>query len=101
MPTYKVFCPLYYKGNIYNLESVDTNSTSIYFSGVADGSYRRIKITQGADGLDDTVVMDKVIELENSSLILNSSTADSTKKFKITVDDSGTLSAIEITESTT
>lgn len=31
-------------------------------------------------------------------LILPSSTADSTKKFKITVDDSGTLSAVEITE---
>lgn len=30
------------------------------------------------------------------SVILNSSTADSTKKFKITVDDSGTLTATEV-----
>lgn len=30
-------------------------------------------------------------------MILNSSTAGSTKKFKITVDDSGTLSATEVT----
>lgn len=32
------------------------------------------------------------------SLILNSSTPDSTKKFKITVDDFGTISATEVTE---
>ena len=31
------------------------------------------------------------------ALILYSSTADSTKKFKITVDDNGTLSATEVT----
>ena len=31
------------------------------------------------------------------TLILHSSTADSTKKFKITVDDNGTLSATEVT----
>ena len=31
------------------------------------------------------------------TLILHSSTADSTKKFKITVDDAGTLSATEVT----
>ena len=30
-------------------------------------------------------------------IILTSSTADSTKKFKITVDDSGTLTATEVT----
>lgn len=35
-----------------------------------------------------------------SSLTLKSSTADSTKKFKITVDDTGTLTATEITETT-
>lgn len=35
--------------------------------------------------------------IEGTALILPSSTANSTKKFKITVDDSGTLSATEIT----
>lgn len=34
---------------------------------------------------------------EMSNVILKSSTADSTKKFKITVDDSGTISATEVT----
>lgn len=33
-----------------------------------------------------------------SSLVIKSSTADSTKKFKITVDDTGTISATEVTE---
>lgn len=37
-------------------------------------------------------------DIENKSIILNSSTKGSTKRFKITVDDSGTLSATEITE---
>ena len=35
--------------------------------------------------------------LETNSIIMNSSTTDSTKKFKITVDDSGTLKATEVT----
>ena len=35
--------------------------------------------------------------VEGKALILSSSTQDSTKKFKITVDDSGTLSATEVT----
>ena len=35
--------------------------------------------------------------LEINSIIMNSSTTDSTKKFRITVDDSGTLSATGVT----
>lgn len=37
------------------------------------------------------------LELGNGYIVLASSTANSTKKFKITVDDTGTLSATEIT----
>lgn len=33
----------------------------------------------------------------DKAIILTSSTSDSTKKFRITVDDSGTLSATEVT----
>ena len=33
----------------------------------------------------------------DKAIILTSSTANSTKQFKITVDDSGTLSATEVT----
>ena len=35
--------------------------------------------------------------VEGTAMIIKSSTANSTKRFKITVDDSGTLSATEVT----
>lgn len=41
-----------------------------------------------------TVVKDYV---DNNEVVINSSTEGSTKKFKITVDDSGTISATEVT----
>lgn len=48
----------------------------------------------------NTVTIKKLDEKfipDMDSVILNSSTTDSTKKFKITVDDSGTISATEVT----
>ena len=41
------------------------------------------------------------VSSDGTSFILNSSTADSTKRFKITVDDSGTLTATEVDEDAT
>ena len=38
----------------------------------------------------------EVVRSGDKEIILSSSTADSTKKFKITVDDSGTISATEV-----
>ena len=40
----------------------------------------------------------KIFQDGDKEFVLCSSTANSTKKFKITVDDTGTLSATEITE---
>ena len=40
---------------------------------------------------------EKPITISAKDIILQSSTAGSTKKFKITVDDSGTISATEVT----
>lgn len=37
--------------------------------------------------------------VDNKEVVVESSTAGSTKKFKITVDDTGALSAVEVTES--
>ena len=45
----------------------------------------------------ETKQLDEKFIPEMTSVILKSSTADSTKRFKITVDDSGTLSATEVT----
>lgn len=47
------------------------------------------------DGLEEVPGSDGEVRV---SYIMNSSTEGSTKKFKLTVDDSGTLSAVEVTE---
>ncbi|MGN0899245.1 MAG: hypothetical protein ACI4OQ_09155, partial [Escherichia coli] len=47
------------------------------------------------DGLEEVAGSDGKVRV---SYIMNSSTEGSTKKFKLTVDDSGTLSAVEVTE---
>lgn len=46
----------------------------------------------------ETTITELTSKIE-SSTILQSTTPGSTKKFKITVDDAGTLSAAEVTES--
>ena len=44
-----------------------------------------------------TPMAEEFLPSEVNELIMNSSTTDSTKKFKITVDDSGAISATEVT----
>ena len=63
--------------------------------------YRKL---EGAGGLTFTTknaneeeVRQKVVLEGDKEIILSSSTSGSTKKFKITVDDSGTISATEVT----
>ena len=58
------------------------NPNPLIFTGAVKGSY------DGSEAL--------TVEIPET-FILHSSTAGSTKKFKITVDDSGTLSATEVT----
>ena len=54
--------------------------------------------TIGISTRTETIVpIDSKYIPDMDSIVLNSSTTDSTKKFKITVDDSGTISATEIT----
>lgn len=48
------------------------------------------------DGLATTTYVDDAVA--NKEFILNSTTEGSTKKFRVTVDDTGTLTAVEITE---
>jgi hypothetical protein len=47
-------------------------------------------------GLATTAYVDNAIA--NKEFILNSTTEGSTKKFRVTVDDTGTLTAVEVTE---
>ena len=58
------------------------NPNPLTFTGAVTGSY------DGSEAL--------TVEIPET-FILHSSTSNSTKKFKITVDDSGTLSATEVT----
>lgn len=70
-------------------------STTTLFS----GSYNDLTDTPtipSTDGLATTTYVDNAVA--NKEFILNSTTEGSTKKFRVTVDDSGTLTAVEITE---
>lgn len=61
-------------------------------------------IVDSTDSIDATTISEVINEIGKNynaapkELVLSSSTPDSTKKFKITVVDNGTISATEITE---
>ena len=63
--------------------------------------YKRLEISNGlkftTKNANEDAVMRKVVLEGDKEIILSSSTSGSIKKFKITVDDSGTLSATELT----
>lgn len=67
-----------------------------FVSGFALGSNVDPEITWDGSTVEIKTLDEKFLP-PVSGLIVKSSTADSTKKFKITVDDSGTISATEIT----
>ena len=91
---------------------IDVDGTTIYFpekgtyflsfgdvtiTGFALGANAEPEITW--DGNTETIkTLDAKYIPEMGSITLLSSTADSTKKFKITVDDSGTIKATEVTD---
>ena len=65
----------------------DYDATFMVFKGSADTS---------DDKLSGTIETYAVPILSNGGIVISSSTTGSTKKFKITVDDSGTISATEV-----
>lgn len=70
---------------------------SLFVTGIASRSSTEPEISW--DGNTGTVKpLDEKFIPPVSGLIVKSSTADSTKKFKITVDDTGSISATEVTE---
>lgn len=67
-------CPLFYNGETYHFETGKKDSSnilSLYFSTVSNSIYKRLKITQGQNGATDTVVMDKEIELNTKSFLVD------------------------------
>ena len=75
----------------YFLASGTTWTTGIAASGAIEPEISWDMNTGTVKQLDEKFIPDM------DSVILNSSTTDSTKKFKITVDDSGKISATEVT----
>ena len=67
----------------------------------ASEAYKRLELFDGltftTKNANKEEVRQKVVLEGDKEIILSSSTSGSTKKFKITVDDSGTISATEVT----
>lgn len=76
-------------GGMLNVSSALNKQTAFTFD-------INIDVTGEAKQLPDICIGEN-IQRVGDDIILSSSTADSTKKFKITVDDSGTLTATEVT----
>ena len=60
--------------------------------------YENVKVIDPLKPLDEKFIPDTVLKDGDKEFILSSSTEGSTKKFKITVDDNGTLTATEVVE---
>ena len=104
-------------GNFYNLGMYQDgeedksywvpiiNYGAFYFQYDETGSstseaYKKLEISDGltftTKNANEDAVRQKVVLEGDKELILSSSTSGSTKKFRVTVDDSGTLKATEI-----
>lgn len=81
----------------YNIEDIENKYAHIVGNGYYDSENKQT-IRSNAYTLDWNGNGCYAGDVECKSMILNSSTEGSTKRFKITVDDNGTISATEITE---
>ena len=61
-------------------------------------NFKTVTISAEGKRLDFSDYINKPITIGAKDIILSSSTANSTKKFRITVDDTGTLKATEVTD---
>lgn len=78
----------------FYLDSI-TDTEIVYKRTLEDGNWVGFKLS----AVDGSPSKNGFIKGVSKEFILASSTADSTKKFKITVDDTGALSAVEVTTS--
>lgn len=78
-----------YQGMLCISSAINVNDTSFTFD-------INITVTEEAKQLPDICIGEN-IQRVGDDITLSSSTPDSTKKFKITVDDSGALTATEVT----
>lgn len=76
-----------------------SETTTLSFTAPSAGLYAQYEVGNPAQtaGTGEFTLRASTGSLYITGLLLKSSTADSTKKFRITVDDSGTLKATEVT----
>lgn len=91
------WAPIVYSGTFY----FRYQQTGSDINPVNREEYKRLEIsdvlTFTTKNANQEAVRQKVVLEGDKEIILSSSTSGSTKKFKITVDDSGTISATEVT----
>lgn len=78
------------------LADVDDVKKGLYIAGALAGIPSLLTIP-GYTGFSVKKLNEKRLPESVDGVIIRSSTADSTKKFKLTVDDSGTITATEVT----
>lgn len=83
----------YYFSSLFSSAS---GSGTLHYAEIVIDNDASVVLTVFDDIVTESYINDKITDKE---LFLTSSTPGSTKKFKITVDDAGTLSAVEVTES--
>ena len=90
--------PIPNTGEDWAYVTYDTSLSSSMFAKTKDyKQYEKLyEVTETIKTLDP-VLLPPTIQRVGDDVILNSSTAGSTKKFKITVDDTGAISATEVT----
>ena len=90
------WAPIIYLGDFY-FSYIQTGSDA---SSVKREKYERLEVSNGltftTKKANQEAVSQKVVLEGDKKIILSSSTSGSTKKFRITVDDSGTISATEV-----
>ena len=89
---------LYLSPTVATIEELNTKQDTLIQSGASVGQVAKVTAVDnsGKPTAWEAVDMPNAMENGDKEIILTSSTANSTKKFKITVDDSGTLTATEI-----
>lgn len=91
------WAPIIYGGEFY-FRYIKTGSNT---GSVKSEEYQRLELSDGlkftTKNANEGAVKQKVMLEGDKEIILSSSTSGSAKKFKITVDDSGTISATEVT----
>ena len=88
--SYGIFQPGKFSGKVLSAYNDTTNE---YLTVVLAGN-NKVECRKASNGSTD---IEQLWSIQKDGVIISSSTPDSTKKFKITVDDSGTIKATEVT----